>query len=263
MSKTNSQTNSKNDYVNYSKQQILEWSTQEVKTLHQYYNQFLKKISELSLSSMVRLPNKINIIKSTMKHEGGARGYTFLNNTVLKELTFTLFAHEMFHIFTRYNPIIAKEIYKTMDFEVADQLILPHNNKLQSLFISNPDTPQIVFTKIKFNNKDMFVTPLLHSTKKYSNRILSFFDEMQVSLLFVEKRNYKNETVLVYEKINPNYINIDQSDEYKQKLGENTLYNIHPEEVSAKHFEFLMNGTWKSKKNTNIIQKLIKLLQTK
>ena len=39
---------------------------------------------------------------------------------------------------------------------------------------------------------------------------------MSVKLILLKQLLFKNETVLVYRKNKPNYINIDQSDEYKQ-----------------------------------------------
>ena len=261
MSKTNSYTYSKDKYIQYSINQIIDWTTEEKKQLNEFYTQFLNRISELSLQKMLQLPKKINIIKSTMKHEGGAQGYTFLNNIVLKQLNYSLFAHEIFHIFTRYNPNITKLIYQTMNFKVADQLIKPNNSQFTKRIISNPDTPQIVYTTIKYNDENLYVSPILHSKHNYTNRMKSFFDHLQVSLLFVDIREYNNNTILSYKKMNPNLIDIKDSKEYIEKLGENTLYNIHPEEVSAKHFEFLITNTWKNKKNPKLIKQLQKLLQ--
>ena len=79
---------------------------------------------------------------------------------------------------------------------------------------------------------------------------------MKVSLLFVNIRVYNDEVILVYKDMrdydNDNYmIPIEESKEYQQKLGNNTTYNIHPEEVSAKHFEFIIGDTWKLRKILN------------
>lgn len=260
MSKTHSHTKDKQAYIDFSIQQIIDWNEKEKDILNQYYIRFLNRISELSLQKMYQLPKQINIIKSTMKHEGDARGYTFLNNIVIKELDYSLFVHEIFHVFTRHNPKIAQKIYETMGFYTADNLVLPNTN-IKDKIISNPDTPQIVYTQINYKNNEVYVTPILHSNIKYSSRVQSFFDQLQISLLLVEKRIYNNNSILIYKKISPNLINIDNSNEYKQKLGENTKYNIHPEEVSAKHFEFLIQNSWKTKKNPKIIQKLFFILK--
>ena len=155
-------------------------------------------------------------------------------------------------------------MYSILDFKIANSLILPPT-KIKDLIISNPDTPQIVFTEINYKNHQHYVTPILHSKKKYNEYTKSFFDDMQVSLLFVNTRIYNNEVILVYKHMKQygldNYmISIDDSQEYKDKLGENTTYTIHPEEVSAKHFEFIIDNSWKNKKHPKLINNLIKLL---
>lgn len=265
-SKTNSiDSRSIEDYIKYSIKQIQEWTNEEKQLLNNFYNQFMNKLKELNmLQQFSILPPTINVIKSTMKHEGNALGYTINNNIVLKELNYSLLAHELFHIFSRNNFSIRKYMYGILGFKIAHSLILPPKN-IKELIISNPDTPQIVFTNIIYKDHMHYVTPILHSKKRYNEYTKSFFDDMKVSLLFVNTRVYNDEVILVYKDmreygIDNHMIPIEDSLEYQQKLGNNTTYNIHPEEVSAKHFEFIIGDTWKTKKNPKLIKKLITLL---
>ena len=267
-SKTNSiDSRSIEDYIKYSIKQIVEWTNQEKQLLQKFYDQFINKLKELNiLQQFSILPSTINVIKSTMKHEGNALGYTINNNIILKELNYSLLVHELFHVFSRNNFSIRKHMYGILGFKIAHSLILPPT-KLKELIISNPDTPQLVFTNIIYKGYMHYVTPILHSKKRYNEYTKSFFDDMKVSLLFVNTRVYNDEVILVYKDMKEygidNYmIPIEESKQYQQKLGENTTYNIHPEEVSAKHFEFIIGNTWKNKKNPNLIEKLIKLLKS-
>ena len=264
-SKTNSE-DSKNrlNYIEYSKKQILEWSEKEKKLIYIYYNKFINRLIELNIiDKWLKLPN-INIIKSTMKHEGNAEGYTIENNIVIKNIGYDLLVHELFHVFSRHNPKLAEKMYKIFKIWVADEIIYP--KKIKNLLISNPDTPKIVFTTIMFQGKETLVSPIIHSDKKYDGKSKSFFDDMQVSLLFVDLRIYDEKLILIHKDMNQYNINnsilpIENVKEYTNKLGNNTDYNIHPEEVSAKHFEFLINGSWKTKPNPELITKFYNLIK--
>ena len=92
-SKTNSiDSRSIEDYIKYSIKQIVEWTNQEKQLLQKFYDQFINKLKELNiLQQFSILPSTINVIKSTMKHEGNALGYTINNNIILKELNYSLF----------------------------------------------------------------------------------------------------------------------------------------------------------------------------
>ncbi len=267
-SKTNSDTSqSIEDYIRYSTKQVLEWSEQEKQQLQKFYQKFMNRLRELNmLQQFATLPSEINIIKSTMKHEGDALGYTVGNTIIIKKANYELFVHELFHIFSRNNHSLRKHIYGILDFKIAHNLILPPT-EIKELLISNPDTPQLVFTTINYKNKIHYVTPILHSNKKYNEYTKSFFDDMKVSLLFVNIRVYNDEVILIYKDMSQygiqNYmIPIEESKEYQEKLGQNTSYTIHPEEVSAKHFESIIQNDWQQKKNPKLIKKLITLLSS-
>ena len=267
MSKTqNKNAILKIEYIQFAIRQIQEWTSEETKILYQYYHKFINTIIDLNLQSMWKyMPSTINIIKSTMKHEGNASGYTINNNIVLKHLDYDLFVHEMFHVFSRYNHRVAENLYKIFKIWVADKLVLPHHSKIKDLIISNPDTPLIVFTEVEIKKQKVLVTPILHSKKEFNNDT-SFFDNMNVSLLFVEVRIYDGKVILVPRDmkafgINSYFIDMKEVNEYIQKLGQNTDYNIHPEEVCAKQFEFIFNNTWKQKKQPELIEKMLTLLQ--
>lgn len=268
MSKSNDENAKlKIEYINFAIKQLSDWTPREKIILQNYYSRFINRIIELNMIDMWKqMPNTINIIKSSMKHEGDASGYTIKNNIVLKHLDYDLFVHEVFHVFSRYNPRISENLYKIFKIWVADKLILPYNHKINDLLISNPDTPLIVFTEVTINNEKVLVTPILHSKKSYKNTDTSFFNDMKISLMFVEVRIYSQEVYIVprdmsHQNINSYFIDMDKVPEYVKKLGNNTDYNIHPEEVCAKQFEFLINNTWKQKKQPELIEKMYNLLK--
>ena len=119
------------DYVKYSIKQILkEWTDDEKQLLQTYYDRFLNKLKELNiLQQFSTLPSTINVIKSTMKHEGNALGYTINNNIVLKELNYSLLAHELFMYFLEII-LVFVNICMIIGFKIAHSLIMPpYKNK--------------------------------------------------------------------------------------------------------------------------------------
>lgn len=240
----NIHSTSEQEYLNYAKKQVLEWTSQEKKKLNQVFTNILNKLNKLNIQ--LNMPTKIKIIKSTMKEEGNATGYTRRNFIVINNIYERLLAHELFHVFSRNNPTIRNKIYQSLDFsEYLNKIIYPP--KIKNYIISNPDTPQIVTTQIIHKNKKINVVPVLHSSKKYSGG--SFFDNMIVSLLL------PNENLV---------ISMNDSKEYQQKFGKNTFYTIHPEEVSADHFSYLITKTnheLQQLPNPKLITNLKKILQ--
>ena len=87
-----------------------------------------QKLKSLKLN--LKFPKKIQLIKSTMKEEGNASGYTRNNCIIINKPTSKLLAHELFHIFSRFNPSIRKHIYQSLDFqEITTKINYPDTIK--------------------------------------------------------------------------------------------------------------------------------------
>ena len=188
---------------------------------------------------------------------------------------------------------MSKEAYSIFDFNTNFKIIYPI--EIKPYLISNPDTPLNVCTKITYNNETVEVIPIIYSSINYEGG--SFFDYMNLGLLVV-KNIHKNGINYKISKRdvnnNPKIINVTDSkipknkkrldminnisisnnsthkfqeinlvNNFKNKMGKNTNYNIHPEETSADHFTFLITqNDWKEiLPQPEYVEKLLKVLQ--
>jgi hypothetical protein len=125
--------------------QLKEWSENDKEKIKA---QLLIIDNEIAKNNFkLNIPTDILLIKSTLKDEGGAEGYTRGNCIVLNEDILTMpnenvkdiLIHELFHVLTRYNKTFRKDIYKIIGFEICNEVAYPDN--LKNFKISNPDAP--------------------------------------------------------------------------------------------------------------------------
>ena len=130
-------------YLQFAGAQTRNWNDEETALLQkssQSINQIIRE-KELKLP----FPEEVRLIKSTIKEEGGAGGYTRDTYIVLidrllehPEYVTKLLAHEAFHVLTRNNPDFRKKMYSIIGFNILPKEI-EFPEELKERFISNPD----------------------------------------------------------------------------------------------------------------------------
>ena len=224
------------DYLAFAIQQARNWTPEEVAATQLILETVDERIRTLGLK--LNFPAEIYLLKSTMKEEGSAAGYTRANYIVFgKTPSIDLFTHELFHIFSRYNPLKRDALYQTIHFRKCNRLSFPAS--FQQLKITNPDAPFIEhFLPVIINEKQVeviFVTP---AKKPFDKE--PFFSYLQKKLMIVEgPTDDKRPKLSDQELILLDYAAVPDLVKY---IGDNTNYNIHPEEVMADHFKLLLNG---------------------
>jgi hypothetical protein len=223
------------DYLARAASQVRNWPEEEQQQLKQFFTEIetFLKANNIKLN----LPATIQLIKTAGKEEFEAEGYTRNNRIILctgprQQITTHLVAHELFHVYSRFNEKKRDGIYKIFGFEKCNRIntALAMKNKM----ITNPDCPFIehyVTLDVDGKSKDMVLQ--LYSKKEY-NKDYTLGDYMNLGLLQVEgnaehKRPViKNGAGVVYE--------LEQVPDLFKHIGSNTSYILHPEEISAEHF---------------------------
>ena len=118
----------KQGYLQFAGAQTRNWNDEETALLQkssQSINQIIRE-KELKLP----FPEEVRLIKSTIKEEGGAGGYTRDTYIVLidrllehPEYVTKLLAHEAFHVLTRNNPDFRKKMYSIIGFNILPKEI--------------------------------------------------------------------------------------------------------------------------------------------
>lgn len=222
--------------LNYCAQQARTWTKEEEAQIQLALEFLDHRIEKLHWN--LPLPEKILLVKTTGLEEGNAAGYTRANYIVLKafdglpnleDLT-GLIAHELFHIISRHNPELRKELYALIGFKTMAPVAYPQN--MRHLRITNPDATQT----------DCYIT-LLHEGNKVDCMMLLYASDV------FSGGNFFQYLKIGFAKLTPDHqiamdlaTNMPIIYDYKdlmgffEQVGRNTRYTIHPEEILADNF---------------------------
>jgi hypothetical protein len=230
------------DYFKKAEESVKIWSEDDKKGLKKVVGSISKKIKALGLK--IKMPARIEVVKSDMTNEGGATGYTRSNYIVMKDNSVEgssgsyedIFIHELFHVLSRYDKTMSEKVYNIIGFKKCNEV--PYPTEIAGLRLSNPDAPfNNYYITVKFNDKPIDVMLILFSGREFTGG--SFFGYMQIGLLAVEgdEQNKK----VIYNDGKPLILKFKDVKGFYEQTGRNTDYNIHAEELSADHFIMLLN----------------------
>ena len=242
---------SEGEFLNFISRQTLDWGSFECSNVDSILESILLKIEQYPLE----FPKKISLIKTTGKEEGYA-AYCRENAIIIPQTLVNmpyqlknLLTHELFHIYSKNNLEKRKELYQIVGFFECPELKFPE--ELSELKITNPDAP---LNNIYFKNDKANVMPILFSNEPYSlKKGGELFAYLQFRLIRVELKQdcsepiYKNKKLQLYC--------VEDFPSYIQKIGMNTDYVIHPEEILAENFVLLINNS-RYVRNPEILEKM-------
>jgi hypothetical protein len=131
---------------------------------------------------------------------------------------------------------MSERVYNTIGFRKTNEIAYP--KEIADLRISNPDAPfNNFYITVQHEDKPVDVMLVLFAKKPYEGG--SFFSYLQIGLLAVEGGDM-NKTP-VYTDGRPLILKVKEVQNFYEQVGKNTDYILHAEEVSADHFELLLN----------------------
>ncbi len=198
-------------------------------------------------------PDTLFLIKTPGKHYGDGVYYTrerciVIPANTLKErnresFTSTMY-HELFHVYSRMQPAKRAALYKTIGFEAIgyNKLQLPPD--LAARVLHNPDGVDFA-QKITLSTPKgtIFAAPIIYANAPgYTAKQPSFFGYLGFSLFQIEpRRDGTWEAIVKPDGFSPTLDMRNLPDFYRQ-IRDNTGYIIHPDEVLADNFAFLLRG---------------------
>ncbi|MCG8585641.1 MAG: DUF4157 domain-containing protein [Pirellulales bacterium] len=197
----------------------------------------------------VPLPKEVLLIKVTGKVCAGA-AYTRSNGIVLPQSRIgddektlrKLIAHELFHVISRHDRELRNQLYAIVGFKPIDPPKLPE--WLAARKLTNPDAPGMdCYATLADGDREIDVMPVLYSpTSEYDERRGgNFFRYMNFALMQIE-REKNTAKVVTNDEGRPKFFSPRELPDYFKKIGRNTQYIIHPEEVLADNFTFMFDG---------------------
>ncbi len=216
------------------------------------------------------LPKKVYLVKTTGNEEGGV-AYTRGTAIIIpaRQLTkdnvtlYKILSHELFHIISRQNRQLRDQLYETIGFKKCPQFKFPRT--LEHRKITNPDAPMNDHCiLVKAGKQSLWVTPILYSNmEKYtSSHSEHFFDYLQVAFLAVARDNGRGRSPTLFKDARPRLYSEDELSGFYEQIGKNTDYIIHPEEILADNFTYLLFGI-KEVESPEIIEKMEKVFEKK
>jgi len=225
-------------YIEFINKQVLNWE-------EKYIDEISTIIADLNKQEFTKLcpfPSEIFILLTNGQDESNAAYCRNSQTIVLPSTVFgrwkTILKHELFHILSRNNEKLRDELYQCIGY-----YRIPENKNVhypvKSLQMTNPDAPIIQhYIKLKSKNseKELALSPLLYAAEKYSHTSgKNFFSYLKTTFIVLDEKSYEATDKLV---------SYDEVDGFYEKIGRNTSYIIHPEEILADNFVFLLQNNF-------------------
>jgi hypothetical protein len=267
---------SKEEWLEFAASQTLPWTDEEKTRLTKMMEQVASKLTGLTFS----LPNEVMLIKTTGEEEfGGDALYTRQNAIVIiqsimdapvqelpeEELT-RILAHELYHVLSRATPNKKDEAYAVIGFKPCKGFVLPE----PLIQVTNPDAP-LTEHSIEAVSKD---------GQALQGVFVIFAQEPNLDFAKLKAEGQGPGELLASGVIKFGFLPVDTStgncspllegdlakvyDLEKdvtgvfEKIGKNTGYIIHPEEILAENFSFIVTGA--EVPNPEITTKLTEVL---
>jgi len=235
------------EYKDYIQKDVLSFTDSEKEMITRIMKRMYTQCSKLS-SNLV-LP-EIRLIKTHAKHYGTAVYYTRDNIIVIpkyvlqtpdEEAFYSTMLHELFHIYSRYNPKKQDALYELIGFKRIDHPEhLSFDETLKNKMLTNPDGVNIGFA-IKLKQEDgpsTLAIPVLFSKKdQFDPSVTDFFDYVDFALYEVKPPLSRMLKVLS-DNDGKSTISKELMADFFRQIKDNTNYIIHPDEVMADNFMF-------------------------
>ena len=228
----------------FAKGEVQAWEPMQVARVTESIERLRKRLEKLNLP----LPKSVLLVRTTGKEEGNA-AYTRGAAIMLPDKVLAyqpdpldrLLAHELFHVLSRNNPTLRSDLYAVIGFQTCPPIALPPS--LAPRKMTNPDAPLVdSHIEIADGDKTYVAAPVLYASKKeYDPKAGgSLFSYMTFRLLVIEKRDGAWQPVMMGDQ--PVVIDPKGLPAYFEKIGKNTQYIIHPDEILADNFVHLVMG---------------------
>jgi len=236
-------------YVEFLRADMADFDEKEAKFTIEVMEKAFKTCMEVAPDLF---PDTLKLIKTKGTHYGNSVYYTRDKCIIIPanelatrkrdNFSMTMF-HEVFHIYSRLHPEKRRQLYQLIGFEHigVDQLILPETLSQRILF--NPDG-------VDFGQKITLATPegttitaipvIYANQPGYTRGQEEFFGYLEFNLFQIQPDGNGRWNVIVDDDDYVSTLHLDRLPDFFQQIKDNTGYIIHPDEVLADNFSFIM-----------------------
>ena len=249
----------------FLKGEVIEWDDEARKSLTESIARLRPKLEAFHLP----LPQVIRLVQTSGKEEANAaytRGTAIMlpKERVQKlkpEALDRLLLHELFHVLSRNAPELRRDLYRIVGFHVCDPMSLPPS--MADLKLTNPDAPLIdCRIELTDDGATCWVAPILYSSSATYDAVKKppLFQYLTFRLMKLEEHDGRWRPLV--KEGEPVLLDPAKSKSFTDQIGQNTKYIIHPDEVLADNFVFLIMQT-ESLPSPEIIERMSERLRGK
>ena len=233
------------DYKAFLQADVIGFTASDQALLSQIFQEAFE-LSESLKKGM--FPDTIRLIKTKMAHYGPSVYYTREKCIIIPENVLevpdydgllSVMIHEVFHIYSRYQPKQREALYQLIGFQRYPDLSF--SDSLQLRLLQNPDGVDVHWAvELETGpHQKKLVTPLLTASQwQFSPERKQFFDYLGFNLFEVDNQT---DPVSVLSKADgSSTLDFSLMPAYFRRIKDNTQYIIHPDEVLADNFVILV-----------------------
>lgn len=237
------------DYVQFLKTDVAGFTPEESKFVEGVMQKVFKTATGVN---PVLFPDTLKLIKTKGRHYGDGVWYTRDNCIIIPAdelgrkkttpFTITMF-HELSHVWSRLTPQQSDKAYKLIGFEGIGYENLQIPPGLFERILYNPDGVDIA-QKITLKQEDgseIHAIPVIYANHPgWTEERNTFFAYLEFNLFQIVKQADGKWAVLVKEDGFSSVLDLKAQPDFFRQIKDNTGYIIHPDEVLADNFAFIM-----------------------
>lgn len=237
------------EYVDFLKKDVEGFSAADVEFTTGVMKKVFKTANEVDPAIF---PDTLILIKTKGNHYGDGVWYTRENCIIIpanelearktNAFTTTMY-HELFHVWSRLNPAKSKQTYRLIGFEGIGLKNVQVPAGLAERVLYNPDGVDFA-QKISLtaaDGKKIEAIPVIYSNnvgaKPGQNE---FFGYLEFNLFEIRPGSDGTWQVITKDDGFSSTLNLNELPDFFRQIKDNTGYIIHPDEVLADNFSFIM-----------------------
>ncbi len=224
------------DYLTKSAESVRSWNAEQENQLQQSFQKIDSASKALGIA--LHLPDTVILICTNAGEEFHADGWTRLNRIMLNPsagaVSTAVVAHELWHVISRHNKELRDRAYGVFQFQPCNAV--DYKSPFKYKVITNPDCPDVR----NYVSLDMGDVALMIRAARDFQPNLSL-NEYAEPVLVALTGDDTNKRVLMKDG-KPVFYSLDQVPDFFKKVGQNTPYLLHIEEITAEHFVALIIG---------------------
>lgn len=245
------------DYLTFVKKDVTSFKPDE----SEFVADVMKECFELCNKVSPKIfPKNINLIKTKGRYYGDGVYFTREDCIIIpanelvkpnREQFLSTMLHEIFHVYSRKNPEKRTALYQLIGFKAVDaatNVAIPE--PLKGRILLNPDGTNFLYyiTLQVAPDKEIKAVPIIYANSdKYNPKKPAFFNYLVFELF--ELKPIARGWAIEATKEGRSTLNLKELPDFQRQIRDNTGYIIHPDEVLADNFSFLILEAKDKKRN--------------